>query len=415
MTRTRVALFGNVANNLLAARAAIAANPAFEADLFVDSRDHPATRPESEDARLAEAPHWLHRGPWVTPSTMLAPWRTELTRRLATYDVVIVSGAGPMYAQFTGRPWCFYPTGGDLTQMPFFWRFLDLYPGWRRKLGFAMTGLWQRRAVRRAQVIWTSPFRPLELALGRLGIPTEKIGRTYVPVLIDTERFKPRPVTAGSSAAQLRSESDFIVFHPSRLMIDDRPKQVETGNWKNNDALIRGFARFVQSQLTDTPLLVMPEREASPDLRRAKQLIDELGIGESVRWITSGRPEGFTRDELGEFYAAADVVGDNFGVGWFGGVTLEGMAFAKPVLGAVDDRAMTALYPHHPIQRAGDEDEVFARLSELAGDRDHLIRVGSESRRWVERFHSIDLAGDIWTRALEEALSTRTPRSGRAA
>ena len=48
-------------------------------------------------------------------------------------------------------------------------------------------------------------------------------------------------------------------------------------------------------------------------------------------------------------YHRSDVVADEFGVGWFGYVTLEGLASSRPVLCHLDEQVMATMYPEHPI------------------------------------------------------------------
>lgn len=402
---TSVAFFGNIANNLLSIVRAVRAGSNIDAHLFIDERDNLATKPTSEDPDLAKGyPDWMHGSSYVTPKTMLTPWRAALTKELSDFDISIVSGTGPIYAQFTNRPWFFYATGGDLTVLPFPLRFLDLYAG-RHKLGLITTGIWQRRALPRATEIWVPPFPPYVAAIRALSIPPERHSSVYFPLIIDIDRFHPDRPAAAPQAAALRRDHDFVVFHPSRLMIDDRPKLRATGNWKQNDLLLKGFAEFVRRGEAESPVLAMPFRTASADVDTAKRIISELGIGRFVRWLEPSAPEGFARHELIDYYAAADVVADNFGVGWFGSVTLEGFSMGKPVLGAVDEETMAILYPYHPILAAGSVSDVADRLSQLATDPAAARSIGLKGRSWVAEFHSPQAAASVYVEEILKAVT----------
>lgn len=401
---TSVAFFGNVANNMLTLVRSIRERSNLDAHLFIDERDSLATLPSSEDPSLAGGyPDWIHGSDYVTPRTMLAPWRSELTRELAKYDLVVASGTGPIYAQFTGRPWFFYVTGGDLTMLPFGLRYLDQSSGIRRKAGFLVTSAWQRRAIPRASDIWVPPYPAYLGALRRLGVPEAKRAKTYFPMVLDVDRFSPRLRPDSGQAADLRAAHDFVVFHPSRLMIDDRPKQRAIGNWKNNDALIRGFADFVRRGAASNPVLAMPDRTASPDVALAKSLIDELGVNRFVKWLIPSSPEGFTRHELIDFYAASDVVCDGFGIGWFGSVTFEGLSMAKPVLGYVDEEATARIYPSHPIISVRAPSEIADALERLAQDPASAKQLGKSGRSWLEEHHGPAPATDVYIRYLSAA------------
>jgi hypothetical protein len=68
--------------------------------------------------------------------------------------------------------------------------------------------------------------------------------------------FSVDPVARRSSDPQIRrlvDGHDFIVFHPSRMMLNRATRYVETGQWKGNDRLFEGFARFVANNPSATP------------------------------------------------------------------------------------------------------------------------------------------------------------------
>jgi glycosyltransferase involved in cell wall biosynthesis len=115
-----------------------------------------------------------------------------------------------------------------------------------------------------------------------------------------------------------------------------------------------------------------------------------------VLWLEPPRPEGFTRHELVQLYRVSDVVADDFGIGWFGAVALEGLATERPVVTYIDDAVMSTLYPWHPMVSARTAADVADRLTELARDPELRREIGTEGRRWVEAFHSHDKAGEIY-------------------
>lgn len=95
--------------------------------------------------------------------------------------------------------------------------------------------------------------------------------------------------------------------------------------------------------------------------------------------------EGVSRDALLRRIANADIVVDQLLLGWYGGFSVEAMAFAKPVLSSIDDDA-NPFGAELPIVRARPA-TLAAGLRELAADPDRRREVGLAGRRFVEVVH----------------------------
>jgi hypothetical protein len=183
-------------------------------------------------------------------------------------DLLVTNGHGPMFAQFSGRPWAFFATGGDLTTIPFPWRFRSQYRTARARFGMFGVAPWQRRAIRRATDIWVQRFPPNLSALDRLHVKKDRISADYFPFPLDTELFSPlSPHLSETAETELiAAKGDFVIFHPSRLMMVDTVERRESGQWKGNDVLLRGFEKFAKSCGSNRPLLVLIDRTESPDM-----------------------------------------------------------------------------------------------------------------------------------------------------
>lgn len=385
----RVAFFGNVANVHVRLARALRDHGGIDAHVFVSDRDPAAWRPEADDPTLHDAyPDWIHGGDWVTARSLLAPRSAAITRELAAFDLVVASGVGPVFAGHAGRPWTFLVTGGDLTVKPFpvtFWRW---YPTWPHRAAQLVAGARQRAAIRRADRILTQPFAPMTEALDRLGVGAERRAGHYFPLPVDTDRFSPEGHTAAVG------DADFVVFHPSRIALDDGPRMVRSGQWKGNDVLLGAFADLVAADVVSRPRLVLIDQPASRDRERARDLIDRLGVVDRVTWIRPADGAHLSQPEMAALYRRADVVCDEFGVGWFGYVLLEGAACGRPIVSHVDDEVMAKLYPWHPVLGGRTRSEVAGRLVELASSPEGRRAAGTASRRWAEEFHGPDaLAG----------------------
>ena len=133
----------------------------------------------------------------------------------------------------------------------------------------------------------------------------------------------------------------------------------------------------------------------APSKRAVKGTEAVLAAVESLR--ARGAPveldliEGVPNREARLRYAAADVVVDQLGVGWYGMFAIESMALAKPVVVHLDADAAAeteeAFGLELPLVRAdeGSLEDVLAGLVEV---REQLPELGGRSREYVERVHA---------------------------
>lgn len=402
----KIALYGNTCNNFFAVARALRATSEIDAHLYIDDNADWNQLPESDDPTLREGyPAWIHRGRYRTSAGRLWPILSPLVAKLRTYDFVIVSGHGVQLAPFVRRPFIFYTTGWDLTVAPFPLRFLSRSRGLMQHASAMLNGIWQRRGIAAVSEIWSQPFAPFESALRRLGVPAEKVVPGYFPIMLDTELFRCDPKAAtlpDENVRRLVDHYDFIVFHPSRMMMNEARPYVEAGQWKGNDRLIEGFARFVAANPQARPALALIDRSESQDRAAALRLIAKLGIESHVVWLTPPHDYGFDRAELLPLYSISDVVADEFGTGWFGSIVVEGLSMSKPVLCYLDQRVMTTLYPWHPILAPRAPDDIATCLTELYRDPDGRKRRGELGRKWAEEFHSIDRAATRYAAQLKD-------------
>jgi hypothetical protein len=405
-SRVRVALYGNMCNFLYqiakSLRVPDASGRAVDAHLFIERSADLQNLPESDDPELAgRYPEWIHVGDWLQGKSralgIVFPPALPVLSHWKRFDLVVVSAEGPCAARFCGRPYIFLSGGGDLTLMPFPDRAaaLDERAGLLKSLAWRLRAYWQRTGIAAASTIVTQPFRPFLDSLSQLGIAPERIAGTTSLLSLDTDRFRRLPAhqisLQGAQAERLR-QSDFVVFHPSRMMIRDTAVLRATGQWKANDALLRGFAAFVAQGTAKRPLLALIDRVHSPDVDLAKAEIQRLGMEEHVLWLQGSSHEGFTRHELIELYSLSQVVADDFGAGWFGSVALEACATECAVLTYVDESAMRAMYPWHPFVNARTPQEIadqLARLFREPAQRDDTARRG---RAWAIAFHASQLS-----------------------
>ena len=406
----RIALYGNICNNFFAIARAVRSTSDIDAHLFIDEDADWTQLPESEAPELrAGYPPWIHKGPYGSALSRLWPGASPLVRELAGFDVLLASAAGIRLAPFVPCPVIFYVTGWDLTVAPFPIRFQQRYQRPAEKAAALLGGIWQRRGISAATRIWSQPFAPFEHAAARLGIRRDRLEAKYFPLMVDTDLFRPVPNPPATDDPLIRrivNNHDFVVFHPSRMMLSQSRGFVETGTWKGNDRLFEGFAMFLREHPDARPVLVLVERAGSSDTPRAKELISRLGIADHVLWLGGSRSRGFDRVDLVALYAAADVVADEFGVGWFGSVVIEATAMGKPVMCHVDQDVMKQLYPWHPILSLRTPEQIAASLTDLWRHPEQRKRLGDLGRRWALEFHSIDRACASYVQSIRELAET---------
>ena len=402
----RVGFYGNICNNHYQIAKALRLHTDIDAHLYIDQRADTQQQPASDDPELRSGyPSWIHFGDYAGIGHRLRPWSSPLVREIRAYDLIVVSGSGPSFAQFAGPPYAFLTAGGDLTLMPFPLQFWFHHRRFIARAGSLVGAIAQRRGIRRAAQIWTQPFAPFQNALRKLGVRPDRIAPAYFPVMIDTDRVAFRGDARADdlqAARQITERFDFVIFHPSRIMMSDGPNFRATGQWKGNDTLFRAFAKFLASGDRGRAGLVVIDRAAGFEIDAGKRLIADLGIDPNVLWLQPPRPDGFTRDELVVLYSLADVVADEFGVGWFGSIVLEGLAVGRPVLSYVDEEAMRQLYPWHPILSAATVDGNAELMARLFDDRQEAEAVGRRGRDWVEQFHSHRSAGRLYAERFRE-------------
>ena len=365
----KIALYGHFMYELAVG---LRENPDNEVQLFLDSATLPTClrdEPLLHDAAFAKV------APWVTGREILRPADAEITEHLSDYDIAIVTDLGPIFAASAAIEFVFLPSGWDLTHAPFPFRSRSTRPRGRSDIVDTVVAARIRRGIRAATSIWGAGFLPFRLAVERLGC---SLGGC-LPQAIDTELFRPAAAPPGNARS-----GRVTIFHPTRMMFTPDPFLIETGGWKRNDLLLKGFAKAVD-QGVDARLRLV-EREGSPDQDLARRLLSDLDVSDRVEWLSTGTPTEFTWREVAGLYQASDVSSDDFG-GWFGLAALEGASCGKPVLTVLEADVMESEYPGgHPFVQTADEDQVCGAVTALA-DPDRREAIGRASREWVLEHH----------------------------
>jgi glycosyltransferase involved in cell wall biosynthesis len=224
-------------------------------------------------------------------------------------------------------------------------------------------------------------------------------GRIAVaPCGFDPEELWPVPMLEARERLGL-SAGRFVVLQLGRMV----PR-------KGVDTVIQGVAMLRNSHGVDAELLVVggdhdrPHGRDNPEMARLRALACQLGIGEQVRF--TGQK---ARDELRDYYGAANVFVTTPWYEPFGITPVEAMACARPVVGSevggikstVLDGATGFLIPSRDPQAVAD------RLAALHRDPALAARMGDEGLRRAYQHYTwrtvAQQAATIYAAVLEES------------
>lgn len=407
----RIALYGNICNNMYAIARALKQNSGIDVHLYLADNLYFNNLPENDDPELANNyPFWIHRGKQFRISSLFYFWKNNIVKELNKYDLVVLSSIPVFLAPLLKTQTVFYVTGSDLTLLPFRKLHRTLfYKGKKNNIKPVLYEWWVRKAIKKVNKLIILPFRPMLNAAEKLEIPESKILNAYFPILFNTDLFSYRPDAWQRMDEHTRKKMEkfkFRIFHPSRIIVDNHPHLVETGQWKQNDLLLKAFALFVKKHNIKDAAVYLIEREyGKNEVAKFKEIIKELDIEEFVIWLKPANKSGFTRDELINIYSVCDVITDDYGAGWFGSICIEGFSCSKPVLSYVDEEAMAKIYPWHPFlssHTAGGNQEL---IEKLYFNPDFASQQGQLGRKWAEEFHSFKSIGPIYVREFEKLVT----------
>ncbi len=205
--------------------------------------------------------------------------------------------------------------------------------------------------------------------VGKLTIPRSE----FFPFMIDTKKFSP-----GHEDKVGPWNEKILFFMPSHLDWGVIDNKIGRNSTKGNDRFIRAFARYVK-QFNDAHAIIL---DRGPDRVAAKDLVDHLGIKESVTFLP-----GLSTEELIKYIRMCDVVVDQFDIGAFGYLGLEAMSCAKPVLIYIKNDCADKCYANRPpVLNAHTEEEIYEKILSMR-ERSLMINVGQRSREWIMKYH----------------------------
>ncbi len=388
----KIAFYPNICNNNYPIVTYLRNESDIDAHLYIPEDADIQNLPESENPDLINNyPSWIHKDKRWKPSDFLIKRNKDFINELNRYDVVVLSDFGVALAPYIKAYKIFSVTGGDLTIFPFQSKFsfknLNIFT---MAKSFILS-TFQSRGIQKIDEFWTQPFAPFLDALKALRISENKIKPAFYRVFIDIKKIKNNENAINEIDTDLKEQLDnfnFKIFHPSRFMISKTKTLVQSGQWKNNDLLIRAFAKFLKEYKVKDACLILLNRKTGGEVGLAKEIISELGIEKNIVWLNPEFSQGYPKNELLNFYSVSDVVADEFGIGWFGSVVCEGMACQKPTFCYVDQNAMNKMYNSNPIISTNNLDEITIELYKLYSDKAYYNKKAKDSYDWIIANHT---------------------------
>jgi len=372
----KVGFLGNM-NNAAFATVQYLRDAGIDAELMIYDGEFDHFHPSADTYDLSYRDYVRQLG-WGSPSSFLSTTKSQIIKDTAPYDLLVGNGLAAAYLHRIGRALdVMVPYGDDLwvqtfyrlvspQRIPSFW-----YSVWHQRRGLPQCGA----------VAATPLFPTMEAQVQRYLKNAVRWQEGVVPIHGPT--YSPERMVVNKNRThwwveftKLREANEFLAISPVRH-VWTRSDRVDA---KGTDSLLHGWAMFRAAHPKVKATLMT--LEYGQDVAASKRLIDELGIGDSVRWL----PKMFRKD-LMVGMCLADVVCGYFGPSWItGGVLTEAMVAEKPILGWRDDSSYRDFAPgFYPMMKAREPSEIAGRLGEYLADPAAHRAMGQQSALWYRR------------------------------
>jgi glycosyltransferase involved in cell wall biosynthesis len=176
----------------------------------------------------------------------------------------------------------------------------------------------------------------------------------------------------------LANGKEIVYLHLSNLDWGEADQGNHRRSTKNTDRFLRAFMRAAGEGAPIRCIIL----DRGPDRAAARKLITSCGCADRFEWR-----QQVLASELPALMQDADIVVDQFETGCAGGITIEAMAQAKPVMTYIDGEAYRLFYDTMPpILNCRTEDQIFGSIMGNL-QREALLPLGQRARDWVTANH----------------------------
>ncbi len=391
MSKKKIALIGNVNNNLFALMRHLR-DLGYDAHLFHrPENDHFQPKADTYSLDILEYCHavtWLNKGfHWVD--------REEVKRQLTGFDFYIGQSDEAAVAFKCGFILdVYYPYGSDVykyAQLPTEYTFLNRVSALLRRNRWTLLKQMQEGTVAKylKGAIVNSKYI---LEESRSGGYNEKMqalpykGR-YQNVALPFIYYKEYEQVMNEGNAdvhwrkeidELRRQNDFLLLYHGR----QEWKTVHNAfTGKNTHHIIIGFANYIKRHPTAKAKLCM--LEYGTDTIYSKQLIKELGIEAHVQWF----PKMYRKDIMYLIHNM-DVCSGEFKLGdLVFGTIVEAMQMKKPVIHNRATELFTKKYSDlYPMLQAVEPEEIETAIEYAVNNPGIIKEMGVQANAWIKQY-----------------------------
>ena len=147
-------------------------------------------------------------------------------------------------------------------------------------------------------------------------------------------------------------------------------------------------------------------------IKGTKQLVKAVNnINKEKKKIELILVEKKSNNQILDLIESVDLVADQFVIGWYAMFAIEAMSLSKPVLCYLRDDLLN-LYQFASIIDSGDIPIINTPLNSIEkklmfclNNKKDLKEIGERSRKFVEKFHSLEYIGDIFDKINRDLLN----------
>ena len=367
------------------------------------------TNVENGPSTLQGSPYWWS---WSRRPLYLLRWIVYLFRcesieqarpmspdilriELSGYDAYVGSGLAPAIFRYAGiKLDIFFPysTGIEfLGEKKLFASFSDKGSYLNRYID-GIAGL-QKDGVRAVRYCINAEYSLTKSIFDQIGVAF--IPMTVPMVYVEDERVSNNKLPEYLMKIEEEIGSyEFTILMHSRLMWVRQPQYTDD-DWsqisKNNDWLIRAFAKYLQKSNVHACLYLL---EYGPDVEETKLLCESLNIIEHVRFLPK-----MSRRDLMKVVSWCDVSSGEFHVDknfiW-GGTGWEALACGKPLLHSFnfEEGLFESIYgyPPPPMLPVKSQEDIVYHLQDMVNNPGKREVIGRCAAEWFNRYNGIGLA-----------------------